>query len=76
MGDVADKYISKGGRTADYGKDEYVTDLIAVSTFMCWAEEDGAYYAGHTAKDAFKAMCRLLDIDSVGLRKATMEPHP
>lgn len=72
MSDVASRYISEGGRTADYGRDEFTTDLITASNFLCWAEDDGAFYAGHTAKEAFKAMCRMLDMDSVKLRKIAM----
>ncbi|WP_323008976.1 hypothetical protein [Paracoccus sp. (in: a-proteobacteria)] len=68
----ADRYISKGGRTADYGKSAFTADLIVASSFLAWAEYDGAYYGGESAKDAFKAMCRMLDMDSVRLRKAVM----
>lgn len=69
---TADGYISKGGRTADYGRDAFVDDLLTASNFLCWAEYDGAFYAGHTAQEAFKAMCRMLDVDSVRLRKIAM----
>ena len=68
----ADRYISKGGRTLGYGRDEFAADLHTAATFMCWAQDDGAYYAGHTAQEAFKSMCRMLDIDSVKLRKIAM----
>ena len=68
----ADRYISKGGRTLGYGRDEFAADLHTAVTFMCWAQDDGAYYAGHTAQEAFKAMCRMLDMDSVKLRKIAM----
>ena len=70
MGDTADKYISQGGRTAEYSRSDYVDDLIKLSSFLVWAEEDGAFYAMTEARDAFKAACRLLDVDSVKLRKA------
>ena len=72
MTEVADRYISPGGRLPGYGRAEYVEDLMTLSTFLAWAEEDGAFYAGHPASDAFQAMARLLDIDGVGLRKAVM----
>ena len=72
MGDIASRYISEGGRTADYGHDEFVSDLMTASNFLCWAEHDRAFYAGHTAQEAFKAMCRMLDMDSVKLRKIAM----
>lgn len=72
MSEIADRYISRGGRAAAYGKDAFAEDLIVASNFLCWAEDDGAYFAGHTAQEAFKAMCRMLDIDSVALRKIAM----
>lgn len=69
MGDVASRYISKGGRTADYDRNAYTEDLMDVAGFLAWAEDDGAFYGMVKADDAFKAMCRLLDVDSVRLRK-------
>lgn len=68
----ADRYISKGGRTPAYDKSAFTDDLIVAANFLAWAEDDGAYYGGESAKDAFKAMCRMLDMDSVGLRRAVM----
>ncbi|MGR3521932.1 MAG: hypothetical protein ACU0FT_04180 [Paracoccus sp. (in: a-proteobacteria)] len=47
---------------------------MIAATFLVWAEEDGAYFGGHDAKEALKAMCRMLDIDSIGLRKAIKGP--
>lgn len=69
MGDVASRYISRGGRTAGYDRDAYTEDLMSVAGFLAWAEDDGAFYGMVDAGDAFKAMCRLLDVDSVRLRK-------
>lgn len=69
---TADRYISKGGRTANYGRGAFAEDLRIASSFLCWAETDGAFFGGHTAKDAFKAMCRMLDMDSVALRKIVL----
>lgn len=68
MTGVADKYISKGGRTADYDRSAFADDLMVAGLFLCWAEDE--YFGGHTGKEAFAAMCRLLDIDPIGLRKA------
>ena len=70
MSATADKYISQGGRTDGYSRTDYVDDLATLSSFLAWAEEDGAFYGMTDAKDAFKAACRLLDVDSVKLRKA------
>lgn len=68
MTEVADRYISKGGRTADYDMPAFADDLLVVSLFLAWAEDE--YFAGHTGKEAFAAMCRMLNIDPIGLRKA------
>lgn len=69
MTDIPDRYISKGGRLPGYDRTAFVDDLNTVATFLVWAEDDRAFYAGHKASDAFKAMCRLMDFDSVQLRK-------
>lgn len=69
MNDVSSRYISKGGRTPSYDRSAFTDDLIIAANFLVWAEHDGAYFGGETAKDAFKSMCRMLDIDSVALRK-------
>jgi hypothetical protein len=41
---------------------------MTAGLFLYWAEDE--YFAGHTGKEAFNAMCRMLDIDPIGLRKA------
>ena len=64
---VADRYISKGGRTADYDRSAFADDLMTTANFLVWAEDE--YFAGVTGKDAFVAMCRMLDVDPVHLRK-------
>jgi hypothetical protein len=64
---VADKYISKSGRTAGYGQKEFTEDLICASEFLVWAEDQ--FIAGHTGKEAFRAMMRMLNMDPVPLRK-------
>lgn len=68
MTDVADRYISKGGRTADYDRSAFSEDLMTAGLFLLWAEDE--YFAGHAGKEAFAAMCRMLDIDPIGLLKA------
>jgi len=69
MASVADRYISKGGRTAGYGQKDFAEDLMCLADFLVWAGEDGAYYAGYHAKDAYLAAMRLLDMDPIRLRK-------
>jgi hypothetical protein len=68
MTETADKYISKSGRTAAYDRRTFTDDLLVAASFLYWAE--GEYFGGHTGKEAFNAMCRMLDIDPIGLRKA------
>lgn len=67
MADKASRYISEGGRTADYGKDQYAEDLLCVASFLVWAE--GEYFAGYTGADAYQAFMRLIDRDPIMLRK-------
>lgn len=69
---IADQFIGRGGRTKDYGKDEYISDLLDLSGFLTWAEEDGAIYSMVDAKDALRAMGRLLNVDIVALRKINL----
>lgn len=64
---VADRYISKGGRTAAYDRDAFTTDLCTAASFLCWAEDE--MFGMETGRDAFLAMCRMLDIDPIPLRK-------
>ncbi len=67
MSDVASRYISKGGRTASYGKKEFAEDLMCAGDFLVGAEDE--FFYGYTGKDAFIAFCRLLDMDPIALRK-------
>ena len=67
MNDTADRYISKGGRTADYGKKQFTDDLICAARFLVWAESE--YWGGETGKDAYAAMMRMLDMDPIAVRK-------
>lgn len=69
---VADQLISKSGRLASYGKAEFTADLVVVSSFLAWAEQDGEIFGGETAEEAFRSMCRLLDIDPIRLRKIAL----
>lgn len=69
MGNIADKYIAPSGRTAKYDRAAYVSDLMAATSFMAWAEHDGEQFGGVRAGDAFLAMCRMLDVDPIRLRK-------
>lgn len=67
MTKVADKYITKGGRTAEYDRDKFTDDLICAASFLVWAEDE--IFGGETGKDAYRAMMRMLDIDPRAIRK-------
>lgn len=70
--EIADRFISRGGRTPSYDRAAYVEDLIDVSSFLAWAEQEGETFGGVSAGQAFRAMYRLVDVDVIGLRKAAM----
>lgn len=67
--EIASRYISPGGRLDSYGKREAADDLMVAAGFLVWAEADGAEFGGHSAAEAFRAMCRMLDLDAIRLRK-------
>lgn len=69
---IANRYVSPGGRLPGYGRKEFTDDLICAANFLAWAQEDNAFYGGETAADAFKAVCRLLDMNSVRLRNIVL----
>ena len=66
---VADSYISPSGRTPAYDRAAFTNDLLTASLFLTWAEDGGGYYGGVSANDAFRAVCRMLDVDPIALRK-------
>tara|TARA_Y100001973_G_scaffold99594_1_gene159058 strand:+ start:147 stop:374 length:228 start_codon:yes stop_codon:yes gene_type:complete len=72
MTNIADKYITPSGRTASYDRDALTEDIMTLGVFLAWAEEDGAIFGAVNAKDALRSMCRILDVDPKGLRKAIM----
>ncbi|RWR30492.1 hypothetical protein D2T29_12540 [Sinirhodobacter populi] len=72
MGSVADKYVSPGGRLPGYGSADFTDDLLCATNFLAWAEQDDAIYGGENAQDAFKAVCRMLDMDMVRLRNIAL----
>lgn len=74
--DIADRYISRGGRTAGYGRSTWTADLMTLSGLLVWAEDDEASFGGHTANEAYRALCRLLDLDSIRLRKIMLTSSP
>lgn len=67
MTQIADRYISKGGRTAGYGRKEIADDLLVAADFLVAAESE--YFGGHTGAEAYLAMMRILDMDPIPLRK-------
>jgi hypothetical protein len=62
--DVADRYISPGGRDAHYVP---AADVVTLASFILWHDR-GHMQGGVTANDAALAMARLLDIPLAKLR--------
>ena len=73
MSKIADKYISPGGRTADYDRSALIDDIINAASFLLWAENE--YFGGVDGKTAFKSMCRVMDIDCMELRKIVLQQY-
>jgi hypothetical protein len=70
---VADKYVSRGGRgQGRYHHEDVTNDLITLGSFLAWQDDD-ELSGGVWAKDAWAAMCRLLDLHPVELRKVFRE---
>ena len=76
MGQVADRYITPGGRTDAYDKAAMTGDIIDAASFLVWAEHDREMFGGVRAGDAYRAFCRLLDLDGVALRNIVMGREP
>lgn len=72
MGDVASKYITPSSRNGGYDRAAFTEDLVDAARFLAWAEDDGAIFGCVTAGDAFKAVCRMLDVDPIKLRKIVL----
>jgi hypothetical protein len=65
---IADKYISRGGGAPTPDKDEYVRDLVTLGNFILWHDERDMHAMVYP-KDAFAAMCRLLNVEQHRIRE-------
>ena len=71
MGDhnhIADRYIEPGGYLPGERRERATDDLLCVASFIGW-HDDNHMRGGYRADEAFRALCRLLNVQSVGLRK-------
>lgn len=70
--EIADRYIGRNGeridRTPVEKADQFVSDLVAVSIFLGW-QDDNAMSGGVKAVDAFNAFARLVNLPAPQLRR-------
>jgi hypothetical protein len=65
---VADRYISRGGRVrGQYDQEAVSDDVLTVASFLGWHEPDEVM-GGERADAAWSAFCRLMDLPSAELR--------
>lgn len=69
---IADQHITRGGRTAAYDRAAATDDLLDLMSFLVWAESDAACFGMVDAGKAYRAACRLLDVDVIELRKIVL----
>lgn len=65
---VADKYISRGGGSPTWDKEEYVRDLVTLGNFILWHDKRDMHAMVYPP-DAFAAMCRLLNVEQYRIRE-------
>lgn len=74
--DVADKYIERGGYVHGGERDDcWASDLLCLGSFIAW-HDDKHMMGGYQAKEAWIALCRLLDLHPVEFRKIIRPPLP
>lgn len=72
MGQVADRYIRPSGRMAGYDRAAFIDDLCTAANFLAWCEHEQVMMGGVQAGDAFRAVCRMLDVEPIQLRKIAL----
>lgn len=72
---IADRYIERGGYLPGERGKEFSADLLCVASFIAW-HDDRHLSGGYRAEDAFRSLCRILNLSSVEMRKVIRgEPH-
>jgi len=64
---TADKYVSRAGGPPVPTTRDVAEDIVTLSNFILWHEDDDMF-GGVKTKDAFMAMCRLLNIEPHKIR--------
>lgn len=72
---VADRYIERGGYLPGEREQQWPDDLLCVASFIAW-HDDNALWGGYRADDAFRSLCRLLNLSSVELRNIIRGESP
>lgn len=65
---IADKYISRGGGAPVHDRDEFVRDLVTLGNFVLWHDKNDMRAMVYP-RDAFAAMCRLLNVEQHRIRQ-------
>lgn len=61
-GSVADKYISRAGGSPQPTRDDLVNDLVTVSNFILWHDENHIQ-GGVRTREAWMSFCRLMNVE-------------
>ncbi len=65
---TANKYVEPGGYVHGERPKRAAGDLLAVLKFIAW-HDDNDLWGGERAGEAFKALCRLIELAPVEMRK-------
>lgn len=64
----ADRYIERGGYAPGERSEKWASDLLDVLRFIAW-HDDKHLRGGVTARAAFGALCRLLNLEAHEMRR-------
>ena len=64
---TADKYLSRAGGPPAPTTHDVAKDIVTLSNFLLW-HEDNDIWGGVKAKDAYMAMCRMLNVEPHKIR--------
>lgn len=65
---TADKYVERGGYAKGERAARWSEDLLAAVSFIGWHDAD-AMVGGYRSREAFEALCRLLNLEPHEMRK-------
>ncbi len=70
---IADKYISRGGGSPQWDREEFASDLLMLGNFILWHDKKDMHAMVYPDQ-AFEAMCRLLNVEAHRI-KAILKPE-